>query len=63
VSEVEEQVSMSAEASAQTGGKVIVGGPAMGTIPLPEGVTLLRSMRELEAHADEFSRRRMAPRA
>jgi methanogenic corrinoid protein MtbC1 len=63
VVEVQEQVSVSAQASSQTGGKVIVGGSGMGNIPLPEGVLLLHSMRELESHADQFTRRRAAPRA
>jgi MerR family transcriptional regulator, light-induced transcriptional regulator len=62
IAEVEEQVTMSLQASAHTAGKVIVGGPGMGNIPLPEGVILLRSMRELDAHADQFARRRVATR-
>jgi excisionase family DNA binding protein len=49
VAELSDQIGMAARAALQSGGRVIVGGPGMAAIPLPEGAALLRSMRELEA--------------
>jgi excisionase family DNA binding protein len=60
--ELQEQLGLSAQAAKQTGGTVVVGGKGMATLPAPEGVALLGSMRELDQQSDQFARRRLAPR-
>ena len=55
---VEEQVRLSAAAAAQTGGKVLVGGPGMQKARLPDEARLMTSMRMLDAEAAAAGRRK-----
>lgn len=55
---VEEQVRLSAQAAAQTGGKVLVGGSGMQKARFPAEVRLVGSMRALDEEAAGAGRRR-----
>ena len=59
---LQEQIELAARAARTAGGRVIVGGIGMTQIALPEDVSLLRSMRELEQQLDVAGRRRPVPR-
>ena len=50
--EVEEQVRMAAQAVAQTGGKLLVGGHGMSKVKLPAEVIHLSSLQEIAAHSE-----------
>ncbi len=56
--EVVEQVRMAVEAAGQTGGRVVVGGPAMLKADLPPEARLLSSLRQLDREAETAGRRR-----
>jgi excisionase family DNA binding protein len=60
-SEVEEQVSLAVSASREVGGRVVVGGEAMGKARLPAEARLLSSLRELWDESEAAGRKR--PRA
>ena len=55
---IEEQVRMAVEAAGQTGGRVVVGGPAMVKADLPPEARLLSSLRQLDQEAESAGRRR-----
>lgn len=57
-SDVTEQVEMAAEAAAQTGGRLVVGGRALQSSRLPDGVRLLPSLRQLASDSQAAGRRR-----
>jgi len=60
---LQEQVELAARAARGGGGRVVVGGTGMTKVSLPDGVALLRSMRELAQEMETVGRRRTAPRA
>jgi excisionase family DNA binding protein len=55
---IEEQVRMAVGAAGQTGGRVVVGGPAMLKATLPPEARLLSSLRELDEEAQSAGKRR-----
>ena len=57
-SNIEEQVRMAVAAAVQTGGRVVVGGPAMLKADLPPEARLLSSLRQLDQEAESAGRRR-----
>ena len=57
---VKEQVELAAEASEQVGGRMLVGGPGMQHVKLPEGVVRCLTMTDLLAASDQAGRK---PRA
>lgn len=55
---MDEQVRLAVTAAEQTGGRVVVGGPAMWKANLPPEVRLLSSLRQLDEEAESAGRRR-----
>ncbi len=56
---VDDQIQLSTQAAAQTGGKVVVGGAGMQKASLPDGARLLPSMRALDEEAAGAGRKRV----
>lgn len=54
----EEQVRMAAQAVRHTGGRVLVGGPGMDTLNLPDEVKIIRNMTELALESEGAGKKR-----
>ena len=55
-----EQVDLAEQATRQTGGLLLVGGPGMEKVRLPQGARLLGGMRQLIAESEPAGRRRVS---